>query len=258
MENTVLITGVTSGLGKALAYRFAKSSRHLILVGRNRSKLKELESSLNTSGKITSLCIDLKEKKERSKLLSIIAQEAPDLVINNAGMGIYGFAVNHSVEDQAEILEVNGNCMLEITLTACKTLKKEGKRGKVLNVSSVAGFIPYPSFAVYSASKGFVTQVSQALDYEMRKDGIRILTFCPGKFESNFGRKAAKNNRHISSSKKMGINTIADAILNQLTTEKQTVIYNWKYQLILFIARYLLPKQLLLKIMKKQYNHYSG
>jgi len=210
-----LITGATSGLGKALA-QSALCGR-LAVTGRN------LSDDLPGEKIAANLLQD------RSPIIDWIMKEVPDIVINNAGFGLYGDACSLSIKEQLAMLEVNGAAVLELTLATAQALQAAGKCGIVLNVSSAAAFFAYPSFAVYAASKAFVRSLSLALDEELRPHGIRVLVFSPGQIATDFRRRASKGASLIQNG--MPVEKAALAIWNQIEQKKGEVIFDWKYRL---------------------------
>lgn len=236
-----LVTGASSGIGEALCRLLASKGIELILSGRNQAKLQEIAAGLPTHAEI--IPADLANGATRSKIIEKIQQRVPDLVINNAGFGLYGEALSHSTKDQMEILAVNGNAVLEITLEAARAMINASKKGVILNVSSAAAMQVFPYFAVYSAAKTFVNQFSESLDWETRYHGVRILTSCPGMVATDFPNRAAK--RPIgrqSDAHTMTAAYAAQEIWHQIETEKPLHIFNWRYRLATFASRYLIPK----------------
>lgn len=184
-----LITGATSGIGEALAHLLAQKGYALILTGRNIEKLHTVAKELQAEEAIAA---DLQKREERHKLVALIRSKMPELVINNAGFGLYGDLMSLSVEEQLSILEVNATAALELTLEAARALIQAGKRGVILNVSSVAGEYPCPGMSVYGATKAFLTSFSEALHTEAAPKGVSVLVSCPGMVKSDFAARASK------------------------------------------------------------------
>lgn len=249
--SSALITGATSGIGLELAYFLAEKNISLILTGRNREVLKELNLNLSQKVPIKTVNIDLAIPSERYELLSKIRNLTPNLVINNAGFGLYGDAVTYSTPQLLEMVQVNCAALLEITLESAKALLANNKSGVILNVASVAGFYGIPTMAVYSATKAFVIQVSKALDEEMKSHGIRVLTFCPGMVDTAFAERAGSvlidNNFSLSISKKSTV----EAIWWQIEKRKQVYLYDWRYRWLNRFS-YLIPDFILAKILRVQ------
>lgn len=226
-----LITGSFSGLGKGLADFLEAKGIEVIRTG--------------------SRDIDLSHPEERKKLLATISQKSPDLIVNNAGMGFYGPCLNLTIDEQLKMIELNCKALVEITLHAAFVLKQSDKQGTILNISSAAGFIPFPTFNVYSASKAFVTNFSLGLDSELKNEGIRVLCACPGPIATNFRTRAAKGHPQITDELTMTIETAALHLWKQLVQKRPLYIFDWRTRLVIFIAR-MTPRFFLNKILKKQ------
>jgi uncharacterized protein len=235
-----LITGATSGIGKKLTELLAEKGFSLLLIGRNQEELSLLKKQFPQES-IEIHRADLLQPEGRSVVVTLIRERVPDLVINCAGLGLYGDALSYSTEEQLAILEVNINALVEITLQAARTLFFKKKKGIILNVSSAAGFDFYPGMAVYAASKAFVTSFSEAFDFEMQKSGIRILTSCPGMVETNFQFRAGEVQQN-NPVKMMNSNYVAKEIWEQIQSLQSVKIIDWRYRMI-NIFSYLIPKQ---------------
>lgn len=243
-----LITGATSGIGEALAKLLAKNKINLILTGRQLDKLIKLQKDLSAFVSVEILSLDL--SKERKSLISLIKTLQPDLIINNAGFGIYGSVKDYSIESILNMLEVNNKALVEITLEGAKNLLANQKKGIIINVSSAAGFITYPYLAAYAASKSFVNAFSKASDIELKPKGIRVLAACPGQVATEFSVKASGANHYKQnvSYLVMSQEFAAQAIWKQIQTGKRIHIFDWKYQLAIFLSK-LIPEKFLSKIL---------
>jgi len=191
---------------------------------------------------------DLVQRSEREGLSDLIQERAPDLIVNSAGFGLYGEALDHSVDEQLEMLELNGAALLHLSLVAARTLIDRGKRGVILNISSSAGFRVFPAFAVYAASKAFVNSFSEAFDEEVRGRGVRVLTACPGMVNTSFRDRASGGEIQESSSYSMSVHHAARQLWWQVKKEKKIYIFDWKYRFLTFLCDYLIPRRLVTKI----------
>lgn len=227
-----LITGASSGLGKSL-----------------QTKLEAL--SIKVFAPTRADGYDLCNLEEKEKVLSFIRKNKPDLVLNCAGLGLYGDAIDLSIEEQRTMIRLNIEALSDITLEAAKTLVHAKKEGVILNVSSGASFDPWPGFAAYGATKSFVTNYSQALDFELKPKGVRVLCACPGMFSSPFSIKASKGRSKFRSP--LLITTperIADEILHQITKKKSLYIPTKRYRLLLSLAK-LIPDRFRIRLFAK-------
>lgn len=243
-----LITGVTSGLGKELALLLSQQGIPLLLVARNKDKLESLQKQL--SSPTTCIVCDLASEKERQLLFSQIESHAPDLVINNAGFGLYGPVLSHPLSSVKEMLSVNTVAAIEISQAAANALQKQNKNGTIVNISSSAAFFPFPDFALYAASKACLQSFSQAFDQEMKPYGIRVLTACPGQIDTPFRLHAAQGHQHSASFFTMSTKKAAKKIIKQIEKKRSLAILDWRYQMGIFLAR-LLPMTLLLSFLQR-------
>lgn len=251
---TALITGASSGLGEALSRLLASKGIALIITGRNQLKLEELAKELRPLINVLALTCDLCKQDELKRLLELLNEKKPDLVINNAGFGIYSKAVDSPIQDQLDIYKVNGEVPLEITLRSISMFKEQKKEGTVLNVCSAAIFQPCPYLSTYAAAKAFLSLLSESLDQEMEKEGIRVLTACPGQILTRFQARASGQN-HSSSEKgdalSMRPEFVAKKIWNQIQKGKTITVIDWRYRLMHYLGVYLFTRKFMGKIVSK-------
>jgi short-subunit dehydrogenase len=248
-----LITGASSGLGKELARLLARKNIPLIISGRNKDELQKLQHELSTLSEITCCTADISDRKELEHLQQVIKEKKPSLLINCAGLGLYGEAISHSVQEQMEMIDVNVSALTALTLQAAQVLQQEKKEGVIMNISSAAAFFIYPSFAIYSASKAFVNHFSLSLDIELQKYGIRVLTCCPGQINTPFRKKAS----HGLDSSTKDFRTIetqkaAALVYQQIISRRKIRIIDFRYKILVFISTYIIPKAVVLKILQSQ------
>jgi uncharacterized protein len=188
MTPVVLITGASSGIGTALARVFAAHGHEIVLVARRQDRLNALADEIAATGRSrpTVLAVDL----ERRDAASVIAAELsartmePAVVVNNAGFGLSGAAAAVSRDEQLAMIDVNVRTLTELSLMFVDSLARH--RGGILNVASVAAFLPGPGMAVYYASKAYVLSFSEALHRELSDRGVRVTVLCPGPVPTEF------------------------------------------------------------------------
>ncbi len=246
MFNYALVTGATSGIGEALCHLLAEKKISLIITGRDEEKLQALSEALPVP--VKAIKADL--TADREKVVGAIREYAPELIINNAGAGLYGEIFSHSTEAQMALMSLNCDALLQLTLEGAKTLRASGKRGVILNVSSAAAMLPFPCFSIYSATKAFVNQLSISLDAELNGYGIRVLAACPGMVRTHFRERAA-GKAGSSHSQSMDAREAAEHIWWQINAGKPLYVFNWKYRLSILFAKYLVPKSMLMKILRR-------
>jgi short-subunit dehydrogenase len=190
---TVLVTGASSGIGLELARCFAADGCRLVLAARNVSALEKLAGELRRDCKVeaTVLTADLSLPETPGKIFSELKGRGivVDVLVNNAGFGAHGLFSELPLQRQLEMIQVNVAALTELTRLFLPGMV-ERRLGGVLNVASVAGFVPGPGMAVYFATKAFVLSFTEALAAELAGTGIKAMALCPGPTETNFGRVA--------------------------------------------------------------------
>ncbi|MBS0651971.1 MAG: SDR family NAD(P)-dependent oxidoreductase [Verrucomicrobia bacterium] len=244
-----LVTGASSGLGLALARALAKKGVALLLTGRNEERLRSLAQELPTPSHY--LALDLGLPADRQKLIAEIEKTSPDLIINNAGFGLYGDAIDHPLQDQINMIDVNITAVAEITLAAAKNWKNRHQKGIVLNVSSAASFFSYPTFAIYASSKLFVLNFSTSLDQELSPHGIRVLVVCPGQIDTGFRTRASNHFPQKTDPWTMSAEKSADLILEQIAKGQRSLIIDWRYRWAVALTR-LIPNWILSRFLSRR------
>jgi len=191
-ERITLITGASSGIGTELARVFAANGHRLALTARRADRLTALAGEITAAGGTAPLLIpcDLQAPDACDKIAEAIAATGADVeyVVNNAGYGLFGKAVELDRETQLGMIAVNIRALTDLSLRFADGLIRN--RGGILNVGSVAGFLPGPGMAVYYASKAFVVSFTEALRNELAPHGVRVTVLCPGPVPSEFQERA--------------------------------------------------------------------
>ena len=180
----ILITGASAGIGSEFARQLAPAASTMILVARRKERLEALESELraiNPKLQLFSCSLDLRNQDELERFCDWLVQSdlAIDFLINNAGLGDHGPFLDSDWERVSAMLQVNINALTYLTFRALPLIKKTG-RGAILNVSSIASFLPLPNNAVYAATKAYVTSFSEAVRAELRSAKVAVTALCPG------------------------------------------------------------------------------
>jgi len=194
INETVLITGASGGIGYELAKQFAMNKYNLLLVARSKDKLEKLKDELEKKYmvKVNVIVKDLAKKNAATELFNQIQKENTniDILVNNAGVGAYGKFYNIDWQRQEEMIQLNITALTELTRLFLPGMI-ERKKGKILNVASTAGFQPGPLMAVYYASKAFVLSFTEAIANELSGTNITVTALCPGPTESGFQKAAS-------------------------------------------------------------------
>ena len=199
----VLITGASSGIGKDMARVLAKKADELVLVARNVEKLEEIKKELQNDAKIEIISKDLSIEENCKEIHNQV--QNVDILINNAGFGDCGNFTKTSLEKDIQMIKTN-IIAYHILTKLYLTDMKEKNSGKILNVASIAGFMPGPLMATYYATKKYVVKLSEGIREELKKEHskVQISILCPGPVETNFN-KVANVNFHLREANSMGV-----------------------------------------------------
>ena len=184
-----LITGASSGIGRDMARYMSSLGYDLILVARNTSKMLEIKKELNTNVKIISK--DLSNKENCIELYNETREENIDVLINNAGFGVFGRFVETDLEKEIDLINTNITAVHILTKLYLKDMVKRNS-GNILNVASIAGRMPGPLMAAYYASKNYVVRLTTSIAEELKQDksNVKISVLCPGPVNTNFDNVA--------------------------------------------------------------------
>jgi len=215
MKETVLITGASSGIGLELAKCFAAEKSNLILVARNTSAMETLAAELRHEHgiEVHIITADLARPESAQMIFDELKGRGTvvDVLVNNAGFGLHGGFAELPLKRQMEMVQVNIAALVALTGLFLPGMIQQ-KRGGILNVGSVAGFLPGPNMAVYFATKAFVLSFSEALHEELRGSGVTVTDLCPGPTETNFFQTARSHRtRRMQVVKKMSAAKVAVA-----------------------------------------------
>ena len=199
MENTfdcAMVTGASSGLGEEFAWQLAGNVGKLVLVARRANRLERIAEELRKAFPRTAVMViaaDLAKPDDRLSAMvqAVEAGFAPDLLVNNAGLGDYGEFVTAEWAGIEAMLKVNIEALTHLSHLAAPHMIRRSSGG-ILNVSSLASTLPIPDFAVYAATKAYVSSFSEALRIELREHGIRVMSLCPGPVKTEFGEVARR------------------------------------------------------------------
>ncbi|MGX9424342.1 MULTISPECIES: SDR family NAD(P)-dependent oxidoreductase [Bradyrhizobium] len=191
-ECVTLITGASAGIGAELARVFASNGHRVALVARRADRLTALASEIAGKGGAAPIVIpcDLEQPDAGDKIAAALAEAGVEVeyVVNNAGFGVFGYANKRDRADQLNIINVNIRALTDLSLRFADSLIRN--RGGILNVGSIAGFLPGPGMAVYYASKAYVLSFTEALRKELEPHGVRVTLVCPGPVPTEFQARA--------------------------------------------------------------------
>ncbi len=193
MSETVLITGITGGFGFEFAKIFAQNGYNIVGVARNGQRLKTLCENLSKEYGIQTdyFACDFNNEDAEEGLFAYTESEGiqVDILVNNAGFGDYGPFSRCHLEKQVNMIDVNVVALTKLTYYYLKGMI-ERKNGKILNVASIASFMPGAGMSVYYATKAYVLSFSEALHEELQGTGVTVCALCPGPTDTGFARAA--------------------------------------------------------------------
>jgi uncharacterized protein len=231
-ECTVLITGASAGIGREFARQLAPAVHTMILVARRNERLEALELELkiiNPHLEVYCRQLDLSDHAELERFCNWLNESglAVDLLVNNAGLGDRGAFIDSEWERVRAMLRVNIEALTYLTYRILPSMRKSGC-GAILNVSSVASLLPVPHFAVYAASKAYVTSFSEALRAELRNSNISVTTLCPGPVATEFDEVASRapctNSSGIRELFSVPVQEVVQQALHAVSRDKARII----------------------------------
>jgi uncharacterized protein len=192
LRPVTVITGASAGIGTALARVFARHGHELALVARREDRLQALADEIAATGKRKPLVIaaDLQHPGAAGAIAEALAAHGvePQFMVNNAGFGLIGLAGAHDRDELLAMIDVNVRALTELSLAFIDSLVRH--KGGLLNVGSMAGFLPGPGMAVYYATKSYVLSLSEALHSELKGRGVRVTLLAPGPVPTEFAERA--------------------------------------------------------------------
>ncbi len=243
-----LVTGASSGIGRDISRYLSNLGHEVILVSSNKEKLNVLKKELFNSK--VYVC-DLSNQSEVNKFLNFILKEKPEVVINNAGFGAFGFYDEVSLKREEDMINVNVISLHKITRTCLRYM--EGENNFILNVSSSAGLMPGgPMMSAYYATKSYVRSYSLGIykELKIKKNKTHISVLCPGPVNTNFNKVAGGT----FSVKALSSEYVAKYAVDNMFRGKTLIVPGFSMKLGVFFSRFLPSKLLLSILFKIQHN----
>ncbi|PKP22069.1 MAG: short-chain dehydrogenase [Bacteroidetes bacterium HGW-Bacteroidetes-20] len=254
MNNTALITGATSGIGLELAKIHASKGGDLVLVARNEQKLLEIKEEFESNYHVEVIIIekDLSRKDAAQEVYNetMNHQITIDILINNAGFGDFGFFSETDWFKEYEMISLNIVALTQLTKLYGQDMITN-EYGRIMNVASVAAFLPGPKMAIYYATKAYVLSFSEAIANEMANQGVTVTTLCPGPTETGFEKAAALEESGLFKKQKIASSkSVAEYGYNAMMKGKTVAIpgfTNWLMTKLILLA----PRSLVVKVVRK-------
>ena len=239
--NITFITGGANGLGESFAKLYAKDNNNLLLIDideKNLLRVKTELSSLHPNILIDTLVADLTKVEELKRVYQYTVDK--DYFVNNlvncAGFGDQNDFIDMDIDKQIAMTNLNCNALLYFTRVFL-TKMKEKDEGHIINISSIAGFLPGPYMCTYHATKGYVLLLGESISYELRKTNVKLLTLCPGPFLSEFVKKA-HNDYTFSKIKPISSDKVAEFGYKKSKQGKSLAIVGFKNRLTILAAKF--------------------
>jgi short-subunit dehydrogenase len=257
----ILITGASSGIGRALAEQAAAAGARVLLAARHADKLEELADSLRYKGAdALAAPTDLTDADQRRRLLAVADERLGglDVLLNNAGVASWGHFAGGTEAILRQIMEVNFFAPAELIRAAVPMLA-QGRHPAVVNIASMCGRRAMPAWSEYSASKYALVGLTEALRGELVRHGIDVLLIVPGLTRSDMSRNLLRNEgrAQIAYDKGMPPEKVARAILRSLVKRRRETVLGWEARWILFVNR-LLPRLVDYLLARKVRKLYAG
>jgi short-subunit dehydrogenase len=227
-----VITGASMGIGEAIAKLFADEGASVVLLSRDAERAEAARGRIGHAERTLGLACDVRNREEIDRVvgLTLLHFQRINVWINNAGHGILDSVANVDMAACRETFETNFFGALEAMQAVIPVMKQQGS-GTIINVSSVAGHLPIPFHAVYSATKFAMNAIGKAARIELKSSGINVLTVCPGYVRTAFGANAikGKQQKQVRPASVRGITAerVARAVLRGYMKQKREVVVPW-------------------------------
>jgi uncharacterized protein len=256
-DKWILVTGASSGLGRAIARQLAqKEQAHVVISARRKERLEELKKEIESSStsKVVIIPSDLSRQEDVDTLFTQTIEKVPDLygVINNAGVTYYGKADTQHLDTFKKIMDVNLHALMVLTIRFLEWFEKKGE-GAILNVTSEASLTPIPYQAVYSASKHAAQSFTEGLIMENRKSNVTISSFAPGGIATEMLTLSGLDQKHSpESSVNMDANVVARLAIKTFKKKKFYSVPGVLNKLTVFVMRFF-PRKLVAQVTEMIY-----
>ncbi len=228
-----LITGASSGIGRDMARILSKKGYDLIIVARRRDRLNELKQELD--GKVTVIAMDLSIVENNYKLYEKVKNKNIDILINNAGFGLFGDFIKTDLDTELKMIDLNIKSYHILTKLFLQDFQKKDE-GFILNVCSSAGFMAGPRLSTYYATKNYVTKLTMAINEELRRNKSRVVisALCPGPVATEFNQVA----HGTFAIKEASSFEVAKYAIDKLFKKKMIIVPTFLMKFTLFVNRF--------------------
>ncbi len=253
MNQTALVTGATAGLGAAFARQLAAQGHDVVLVARDEDRLTATMLTMRDLFGVDAevLPADLATADGCARVGERIASsDSPiDVLVNNAGIGTYRKFGALDLAAEERMLDLNVRAVLRLTHAAVSAMTVR-RRGEIINVSSVAGFVPRGAVATYSAAKAWVTMFSEALSVQLAGSGVRVTAVCPGFTRTEFHERAGADMSRVPNWMWLDADAVVAQGLADARRGKPVSVPDLRYRTMVGLVRYT-PRPLLRQVMRR-------
>lgn len=250
---TVLITGASSGIGRALAELFAADGANLVLVARSEDRLRAIADDLHSRHGVQTrvVAVDLARPNAAHAVCEQLQRDAilVDVLVNNAGFGTAGHMIDLDLDRQLAMIQLNVVAATQLMRLLLPGMVERG-RGGVLNIASVGGFLPGPNMAVYYATKAYVLSLSEALAEELAGTPVRVTCLAPGPTHTGFAAEAGLATSRRFKRLAMTVEVVAQAGYKGFRAGQVIVIPGRSNRAIVFLTR-LLPRSMIRRLSRR-------
>ncbi len=252
MKDLIMITGATSGIGYEMAQQLAAKKFDLVLVARRAEKLASTKSLLEKQYgiQVNIFTKDLSLPQQASELYEEVKARNLEvtMLVNNAGVGMYGEFINTDLPAELRMIEVNVASVVALTKLFVQDMLVR-KRGRIMNVASLLSFLPFPYYSVYSATKAFVLAFSETFAAELEGSEVQLVTLCPGPVDTAFNTDAMWKTNAYKANKPIAASVVAKEGVELLLSGKGKKIVGFNNWFISNLPR-ITPDFLMMKIKK--------
>jgi hypothetical protein len=252
MKELILITGASSGIGENMAMQLAEKKYDLILVARSLNKLEKLRETLQARHQVSVHVFeaDLSNTDNAIRLYEVIREKGLEvsMLVNNAGVGNYGNFTTTSLDEELKMIQLNISSLVALTKLYAQDMVKR-KSGRIMNVASLLSFLPFPYYAVYSATKAFVLAFSETIAAELEGTGVVVTALCPGPVDTQFQNESMMKTNAMSANKPVPVDGVARAGVELLLHGKGKKVVGFNNWFIANLPR-ITPDSIMMKIKK--------
>jgi len=255
MNKLAIITGASGGIGREFANQLAKDKYDLIIVSRDKKELENVAAEIHTDfgAKVECIALDLTEDDAVEKLWEHVGTRNVHTLINNAGFGDLSPVVAADFAKLQSMITLNISAVTQLSQLAAQRMKSEGT-GQILNVASIAAFIPGPGMATYYATKAYVLSFSEALSEELKGTGVSVTALCPGPTKTHFAQSAGAEKSGLFSGNIPTAAAVAEYGYNAMKDGKVVAVHGFKNKISSLVMPRLLPRFIIRKVVNKLQN----